>query len=358
MARAAKYSGLGPPPQARGRPAPRRRTPRSGGTTPAGAGTTVRPPSPAPVAGDHPRRRGDDAREIREKLQLEGPPPQARGRRISSRAAPGGPGTTPAGAGTTRHCRVAARQRRDHPRRRGDDTYTIRVRGAKKGPPPQARGRPALRSSDQGTSGTTPAGAGTTAQRAAEQYCTGDHPRRRGDDHISYTGPMPAGWTTPAGAGTTGRHGDDAWFAQDHPRRRGDDLTLYHARLVLRGPPPQARGRPPERTNSAPHDGTTPAGAGTTRRSPGTGLPPGDHPRRRGDDVVRPPIAPKAWGPPPQARGRQGVAEASTVCPGTTPAGAGTTVPDVLDAMVARDHPRRRGDDTCSVRGQVRWRGV
>ena len=213
-----------------------------------------------------------------------GPPPRARGRRPLGQPVPHREGTTPAGAGTTAGSRAPARARRDHPRGRGDDAVAAVLAALVGGPPPRARGRRS--------------GAARSGLRAG---------------------------TTPAGAGTTSGRPGVAAVAGDHPRGRGDDITRAFGRAAPWGPPPRARGRQQLAGAGEPQHGTTPAGAGTTRRRSAGRCGARDHPRGRGDDPEWTEIDGINSGPPPRARGRLHGGTGSSVLQWTTPAGAGTT---------------------------------
>ncbi|SHL21327.1 hypothetical protein SAMN05443637_12145 [Pseudonocardia thermophila] len=232
----------GPPPQARGRRLGIMATVAEVGTTPAGAGTTPgrRPATPGP--GDHPRRRGDDLEAAEVAATLPGPPPQARGRLPPGSRPRGCAGTTPAGAGTTMRGARTQLRTRDHPRRRGDDIASRTLSSAGWGPPPQARGRPLHPRVGVVAVGTTPAGAGTTRPRRRQTaWRCGPPPQARGrlvvgEDHVI------VGGTTPAGAGTTTRLVRRSSSRRDHPRRRGDDVLREHRHDPVRGTTPAGAG--------------------------------------------------------------------------------------------------------------------
>src|SRR5690606_22510015 len=108
--------------------------------TPARAGTTLAWRSACAASQVHPRSRGDHEPGSRLAEPVEGPPPLARGppRHISL---PGTwTRSTPARAGTTlRPCRRGGRIE-VHPRSRGDHRILSAASVASTGPPPLARG--------------------------------------------------------------------------------------------------------------------------------------------------------------------------------------------------------------------------
>ncbi len=218
-------------------------------------------------------------------------------------------------------------------------------RGRTSGPPPRARGRRHHHDVALVDPGTTPRGRGDdNAAAPARQTFVGPPPRARGRPPAQVKTDLALG-TTPAGAGTTTRHAPGPGRSRDHPRGRGDDRVALELHQQPRGPPPRARGRPGHRAVLVRRDGTTPAGAGTTRPRRRRSTRSRDHPRGRGDDPAFQAERGGIQGPPPRARGRLRQQMRQRVQPGTTPAGAGTTRTAVCPAARVRDHPRGRGDD-------------
>ncbi len=247
--------------------------------------------------------------------------------------------------------------RGDHriPRLRGD---------LQRGPPPHARGPPGRGAGVKLLTGTTPACAGTTVAPAAASAGGRDHPRMRGD-HVDHQvslaeqrgppphargPPWPPYWlgsqmgTTPACAGTTGVPRRGPQIERDHPRMRGDHCLMPRTTLRRPGPPPHARGPPDGSVDQGPPTGTTPACAGTTRRTALARSNCGDHPRMRGDHVAKEAAAENPVGPPPHARGPRAAGHRPRGHRGTTPACAGTTPVAITPRSLSRDHPRMRGD--------------
>ncbi len=345
-------SRWGPPPRARGplrEGSWRQATP---GTTPACAGTTVRASPHHLTAWDHPRVRGDHNSSAIHCTHQGGPPPRARGPRWAGPPMWPHAGTTPACAGTTIRSGAPSCGDRDHPRVRGDHRTEAISASDRPGPPPRARGPPAILTALRAEGGTTPACAGTTRGPAAACRPQGDHPRVRGDHRNTpatsawAAGPPPrargppargrpaAGGdgTTPACAGTTGQVLAPLAAVGDHPRVRGDHLPDRLQHLLALGPPPRARGPPGDHRRPVVGQGTTPACAGTTRIGtiwvPGMG----DHPRVRGDHLHRHPLKEGLMGPPPRARGPRTRRCRRSGFRGTTPACAGTTNRSVVNA--------------------------
>ena len=105
---------------------------------------------------------------------------QARGKLHASALLPTAPGPIPAGAGET----IAMSERRSmrgaYPRRRGGNIQTEYPEQYGKGLSPQARGKPAEKSSARLADGPIPAGAGETPQPEGVCPRRGAYPRRRG----------------------------------------------------------------------------------------------------------------------------------------------------------------------------------
>ncbi len=292
------------PPRARGRrphevpPGRRRRaTPRRRGTTCAARSPRYRPSS-------YPRGRGDDWPSSPGRHGVHELPLRARGRRWIYRLETGEPGATPAGAGTTRPRAHWSSQTRSYPRGRGDDNGAEEWVPLGTELPPRARGRPADMRMSCTSTRATPAGAGTTRPAHAPVSMSWSYPRGRGDDWVNLAQP-----------------------------RRFWEL------------PPRARGRPDLGECAGGEVGATPAGAGTTRkrRSPSAGVV--SYPRGRGDDEPQRIHSPSAAELPPRARGRLDEVPVERPRHRATPAGAGTTSRTPGRLTRRRSYPRGRGDD-------------
>ena len=212
------------------------------------------------------------------------PPPLARGRlRHAGRDAPRDR-TTPAGAGPTCRCRRRRAARWNHPRWRGADAAVMVDGSGYCEPPPLARGRHGGTMYPRAIAGTTPAGAGPTSSCPTGTARGANHPRWRGADslraraestrfeppplargrHPGHLRLLVRGRTTPAGAGPTSARKAATACATNHPRWRGADLSYSRIGCGVREPPPLARGRRRDRPAAGLRRGTTPAGAGPT----------------------------------------------------------------------------------------------
>ena len=139
----------------------------------------------------------------------------------------------------------------------------------------------------------------------------------------------------------------------EQPRGRGDDPITDVRAVVDVGTAPRARGRPGVLGGRERHGGNSPAGAGTTSRSPTPSPPRGEQPRGRGDDSL--PLGMTVWvqGTAPRARGRPTRAAAGWPLARNSPAGAGTTCPVGYRALPVREQPRGRGDDISGAANAV-----
>ena len=357
---------MGSPPLARGPPRLASSVKRKLGITPARAGTTILLIPARPLCRDHPRSRGDHSTRFSRMLRISGSPPLARGPPFRDAERAPEVGITPARAGTTHIPNLSEKQKRDHPRSRGDHKFLMPPLACIPGSPPLARGPQTDKSVATCHLGITPARAGTTKWGCLRGTRTQDHPRSRGDHcqvlwYLMVTegspplarGPrktravMAFGFgITPARAGTTAIRVASELVPWDHPRSRGDHKCTPDNVREITGSPPLARGP----RLFLPHPGVivriTPARAGTTRilrKRQGSGW---DHPRSRGDHPGLRHLLKGNSGSPPLARGPPSSLSRQDLFAGITPARAGTTRRDSPGCSGSQDHPRSRGDHT------------
>ena len=133
-----------------------------GRITPAGAGKTEQVADGETDRKDHPRRCGENLTAFTVYCTLLGSPPQVRGKRMKDAEKDGYLGITPAGAGKTISNESRDAAFADHPRRCGENPWTHRGLMTKKGSPPQVRGKRNPTYEDFGEDRITPAGAGKT----------------------------------------------------------------------------------------------------------------------------------------------------------------------------------------------------
>ena len=178
----AKVIKVGSPPQVRGKPSLVGFMGGCLGITPAGAGKTkayfwVYSPS-----WDHPRRCGENARELYQEQYALGSPPQVRGKLIQAIVDALPQRITPAGAGKTVPTTCSLRFLWDHPRRCGENFGGAFAKPTKRGSPPQVRGKPPRVLLTFACLGITPAGAGKTQAATVQVTLSKDHPRRCGEN--------------------------------------------------------------------------------------------------------------------------------------------------------------------------------
>ena len=252
----------GPPPHARGSLWQHDPYQPIGGPTPACAGITGACGGPRSSTGAHPRMRGDHNARWSSWSRITGPPPHARGSPApaASSSTPARP--TPACAGITADVRGRARAHQAHPRMRGDHARIAEIAPEGTGPPPHARGSPRQSGSPARRTRPTPACAGITNAWCSCRTRMTAHPRMRGDhfplrhagDHLCGPPPhargslrvipraLPVIRPTPACAGITGGGTQSPAPTAAHPRMRGDHTGVRHPAYPARGPPPHARG--------------------------------------------------------------------------------------------------------------------
>ena len=172
----------GSPPRMRGKLTPAAVDQYGNGITPAGAGETHIVLSLFRRLEDHPRRCGENGGFPNLITMLTGSPPQVRGKPLNCISLFGTTGITPAGAGKTARKAHEKSYKEDHPRRCGENLFYRCPRFCAVGSPPQVRGKPNIYSSVGSFPGITPAGAGKTLLVACVFGCSGDHPRRCGEN--------------------------------------------------------------------------------------------------------------------------------------------------------------------------------
>ena len=191
----------GSPPRGRGRLGDRHVHVDVGGLTPARAGTAGLRSSGSRKTGAHPRAGGDGRTPHGELQRRRGSPPRGRGRRGREVRRMGGPGLTPARAGTARPREGSRSASRAHPRAGGDGGHLRAGRSRGRGSPPRGRGRPSGNPRPARRSGLTPARAGTAAVGGPTIRRCRAHPRAGGDGRPARTGVIPSQGSPPRGRG-------------------------------------------------------------------------------------------------------------------------------------------------------------
>ena len=174
----------GSPPQVRGKLERLHEDCAITGITPAGAGKTRRCCAHRPKFQDHPRRCGENGLDRRRDPSGIGSPPQVRGKLLEKIGIEKENGITPAGAGKTARKVHGTSCIKDHPRRCGENARTAQDMRLWTGSPPQVRGKPERDCPDKDNPRITPAGAGKTVLCLCYRLSEQDHPRRCGENSL------------------------------------------------------------------------------------------------------------------------------------------------------------------------------
>ena len=192
----------GSPPLTRGKAHLNRRHNAIGGITPAYAGKSTSPTTPAisrsritpayagksqahhqyaPIAWDHPRLRGEKRNKAVSRKLGQGSPPLTRGK-VKELATSGiKVGITPAYAGKRFIPHIPGYIYEDHPRLRGEKVFLLPKRDNDRGSPPLTRGKVLRRFLANRRDRITPAYAGKSPPIGVWYNNLQDHPRLRGE---------------------------------------------------------------------------------------------------------------------------------------------------------------------------------
>ena len=334
-------------------------------STPASAGRTRTADAGAFDVEEHPRERGEDLPSTDLAGASVGAPPRARGGPSSLSRSAGRQRSTPASAGRTPDTRCRTGRLGEHPRERGEDARNPAADGLSSGAPLRARGGRGLDVRDTVDDRSTPASAGRTYKPSPRHAPTWEHPRERGEDMESETAaighrgapPRARGGrqpgvvrggrrrSTPASAGRTIHVLATSPRVWEHPRERGEDTPSQSKALHASGAPPRARGGLRQRRHVTRGAGSTPASAGRTSQSPPRRGAITEHPRERGEDGNQASFVEAADGAPPRARGGRYTSWRHPLASGSTPASAGRTPHLRARHSTHPEHPRERGED-------------
>src|SRR6266540_3615267 len=216
------------------------------------------------------------------------------------------------------------------------------------GPPPRTWGTRRQGPTRRPAHGTTPAYAGNARiDLGIPKAVQGPPPRTRGTRR-SPTRPQGDPGTTPAYAGNACSRPPWAPTRRDHPRVCGERGSVVGRGDQVWGPPPRTRGTRLRSADEPVGLGTTPAYAGNAFTDRSTSSLIGDHPCVRGERFDVWPAVPISKGPPPRTRGTRLAAPMEAAVGGTTPAYAGNAGVAGADVVLARDHPRVRGERSIS----------
>ena len=127
---------------------------------------------------------GENLTDVGAWTRVEGSPPRVRGKREPDVSEFENGGLTPACAGKTGEVIAEVRADAAHPRVCGENVAN-EIRGnERRGSPPRVRGKPAPPETDRGATRLTPACAGKTAPRVAEESMPAAHPRVCGENNV------------------------------------------------------------------------------------------------------------------------------------------------------------------------------
>ncbi len=130
----------------------------------------------------------------------------------------------------------------------------------------------------------------------------------------------------------------------DHPRIRGEHLMKYGLVIEAAGSSPHTRGAPLRPVPESLCRRIIPAYAGSTVRIQIGGFDFEDHPRIRGEHVMVTGCSLGAAGSSPHTRGARGRRRVGWSWSGIIPAYAGSTTSPLHTAEPDSDHPRIRGE--------------
>ena len=213
---------VGSSPLARGTPGDRVITGITAGLIPARAGNTSYPSLPYPLPGAHPRSRGEHMVSVTEGLPSAGSSPLARGTPLREGNLNRMSGLIPARAGNTNDRPRAVRDRRAHPRSRGEHQQARKMVFTSAGSSPLARGTPGQPARPPPGWGLIPARAGNTYSSRESPLRYGAHPRSRGEHTEVEDARKRKPGSSPLARGTLG---DASWLKSLHgliPARAGN----------------------------------------------------------------------------------------------------------------------------------------
>ena len=253
----------------------------------------------------HPRSRGENKARAIPVMITDGSSPLTRGKRSESQRSQTQRRLIPAHAGKTVSQAWGSAARSAHPRSRGENAPTPTAAVAPSGSSPLTRGKRAACSSETRASRLIPAHAGKTCLYTSFKLVSEAHPRSRGENACIFgeleahggSSPLTRGklrgiWTRvlpgrliPAHAGKTPCAGRSGTRSPAHPRSRGENKKTLEELSEAGGSSPLTRGKPTPNAYDTHLDGLIPAHAGKTVGGDPTGVPPGAHPRSRGENL-------------------------------------------------------------------------
>ena len=253
----------------------------------------------------HPRSRGENRTVLVCRKKVRGSSPLTRGKHRKVRNHDYPHGLIPAHAGKTSASLTPAPDPPAHPRSRGENSASMRLKATRQGSSPLTRGKPCAAGEGTGAGGLIPAHAGKTTSPPCSLLRSPAHPRSRGENDAGAEGAMTIVGSSPL---TRGK------------RNHGTDCNH------LRGLIPAHAGKTPP---------AEPADGGDTA-----------HPRSRGENQVHRAVGERFGGSSPLTRGKRGVRVWLRGCGRLIPAHAGKTRTPGPAHPSTGAHPRSRGENT------------
>ena len=158
------------------------------GLIPAHAGKTVRAGQRRSADTAHPRSRGENMDFMRSPTYMAGSSPLTRGKLTSPLPQGMVDGLIPAHAGKTHVPSASGHGGRAHPRSRGENHHQCRQRVYGRGSSPLTRGKPGVQDGVHAEGGLIPAHAGKTSGLTATATHGLAHPRSRGENVLGLHG--------------------------------------------------------------------------------------------------------------------------------------------------------------------------
>ena len=286
---------------------------------------------------DHPRMRGEHVRPVAMPPRCRGSSPHARGTPSFANRADQKPGIIPACAGNTFFVAIHLVKNWDHPRMRGEHMSPSK-------PPWICAGNTRTASSPSISTRDHPRMRGEhLALGVVRIQVGGSSPHARGTRHDRSSLESVVG-IIPACAGNTEVQVGGEYGFVDHPRMRGEHAGDGDRHAGLPGSSPHARGTLRVVASLIVLAGIIPACAGNTWWLQTETPPYRDHPRMRGEHGLVPRISRGSRGSSPHARGTRRLCSLPGYSRGIIPACAGNTISGTLGRQVKGDHPRMRGE--------------
>ena len=316
-------------------------------------------------AAEHPRARGENITGEGYALADKGTSPRTRGKPIGCRMRCIILRNIPAHAGKTHKPLPHDSRGREHPRARGENEGRFTVTVARLGTSPRTRGKHHLRKMGQELVRNIPAHAGKTYSLPLPVSAVPEHPRARGENHVTTLTQNLAPGTSPR---TRGKHHQRAGEAdiirnipahagkttithygrregEEHPRARGENVFRRLKIPVPYGTSPRTRGKPSSKVHLTKDTRNIPAHAGKTESNANANQVFQEHPRARGENANLIKSLIEALGTSPRTRGKLLQSVTVLLTNRNIPAHAGKTMPRTTSGRITQEHPRARGEN-------------